>query len=110
MRPLTPLRLGVPRRCIPCPPTPPLCRPANVTLKDFAYFLAVPTLVYEPRYPRTRRVRWHYVARKLAEAAACALFQYAVMKQFMLPVLEQASRSSYRRRRPLPPTSSSVAA
>lgn len=52
----------------------------------------MPTLVYEPRYPRTRRVRWHYVARKLAEAAACALFQYAVMKQFMLPVLEQASR------------------
>lgn len=70
-------------------------RPANVTLRDFAYFLAVPSLVYEPRYPRTKRVRWDYVARKLGEAALCAAFQYAVMKQFMLPVLEQGAKSPH---------------
>ena len=61
-----------------------------MTLRDFAFFLVVPTLVYEPRYPRTRRIRWEYVARKIGEMVVCAALQYAIMKQFMLPVLQQA--------------------
>lgn len=62
--------------------------PHNITIKDYAYFLAAPSLVYEPRFPRTRRVRWWYVGRKLLEASLCGLFQYVIMKQFMLPVLK----------------------
>jgi hypothetical protein len=61
--------------------------PENITLSDYAYFLAVPTLVYEPRYPRTKAVRWGYVARKCGEGAVCVAIQYVLWKQFMWPVL-----------------------
>jgi hypothetical protein len=41
--------------------------PHNVTFKDYAFFLAAPTLVYEPRYIRTTRIRFGYVLRKALE-------------------------------------------
>jgi hypothetical protein len=46
--------------------------PANVTLGNFMYFLAAPTLVYEPSYPRTRRIRRRYITARLVEMAACS--------------------------------------
>ena len=51
-----------------------------------------PSLVYEPRYPRTREIRWWYVARKLLEAFLCFAVQYVVLKQFMLPVLREPTQ------------------
>ena len=39
----------------------------RISLSHFLYFLAVPCLVYEPRYPRTKSIRWSYVWRKLVE-------------------------------------------
>lgn len=62
--------------------------PANVTLYNFAYFLACPSLVYEPYFPRTTTgTRWAFVARKSVELLLCVSLMYAVMTQFMLPVL-----------------------
>lgn len=54
--------------------------------------MQAPTLVYEPRYPRTRNIRWAYVGRKLLEMGLCAVLQYATFKQFMLPVMQHPSR------------------
>jgi hypothetical protein len=34
-----------------------------------------PTLVYEPKFPRTRRRRWGYILRKSLEAIACCALQ-----------------------------------
>lgn len=68
--------------------------PANVTLRDFCFFLAAPTLVYEPKYPRTTRIRWSYVLTKASQAAACVAFQYFMMRQFMLPVLMEPTKPS----------------
>ena len=68
--------------------------PHNVTIKDFLYFLFAPTLVYEPRYPRTKAIRWKYVAVKGAEVCLSLLLQYALLKQFLLPVLRHPSEPS----------------
>ncbi len=46
--------------------------PANVTVGKSAYFLAAPTLVYEPSYPRTRRIRRRYITARLLEMIACS--------------------------------------
>jgi hypothetical protein len=71
----------------PARPRLPRSWPQSLTLTDFVYFLAAPTLVYEPSFPRTKAVRWRYVGRKLLEAAVCLAVQYAVFRQLMLPVL-----------------------
>jgi len=49
--------------------------PANVTVGNFAYFLAAPTLVYEPSYPRSRRIRRRYITARLLEMLACSKSQ-----------------------------------
>ena len=51
--------------------------PANVTVGNFAYFLAAPTLVYEPSYPRTRRIRRRYITARLIEMLACSTLRDA---------------------------------
>ena len=61
--------------------------PANVTLTGFAYFVAAPTLVYEPRYPRSRKTRWQYVAHKAAEGAIALALAHVVACQHILPIL-----------------------
>ena len=68
--------------------------PHNQSLVDYCYFLAAPTLVYEPRYPRTKSIRWSYVALKLSEMTACSLASYVLLKQFMLPVLQRPTTPS----------------
>lgn len=46
--------------------------------------------MYEPRFPRTKVIRWGYVASRLMQMAICGFLQYAVLRQFMLPVLAKA--------------------
>ena len=41
--------------------------PANISFSDFTYFIVCPSLVYEPYFPRTKRIRKRYVLRKLTE-------------------------------------------
>ena len=61
--------------------------PANVTLGNFLYFLAAPTLVYEPAYPRTRRIRRRVIFGHAAAMCVCLALQYFLFTQFLLPVL-----------------------
>lgn len=63
----------------------------HITLGDYLYYLLAPTLVYEPRFPRTAAIRPRYVGKKLAQAAVAMLAQYCTMAQFMLPVLRRPS-------------------
>jgi len=37
------------------------------TLQQLLYFVAAPTMVFKPVYPRTPKVRWGWVARRMAE-------------------------------------------
>ncbi|KAA0146861.1 hypothetical protein FNF28_07623 [Cafeteria roenbergensis] len=46
--------------------------PGNVTPLNFAYFLACPSLVYDPTFPATKRRRWKFIFRKVLEMLACS--------------------------------------
>lgn len=61
--------------------------PALPAVGDFVYFLACPSLVYEPHFPRLKRRRWGLIARKLAEFGVCMALEYSLLTQFLLPVL-----------------------
>jgi hypothetical protein len=43
------------------PPSSHLIYPENLTLRNFAYFLAAPTLIYQLTYPRSERLRFRYI-------------------------------------------------
>ncbi len=47
--------------------------------------------MYEPRYPRTPRVRWRYVLAKCGQGAISLVLAYAVFRQFVLPVLREST-------------------
>ncbi|TYZ58842.1 hypothetical protein PybrP1_000478 [[Pythium] brassicae (nom. inval.)] len=60
-------------------------------VRDFSVYLFHPTLVYEPEFPRTDRIRWGYVAEKVcANALAMGMF-YIIVTDHVIPKLEDAA-------------------
>ncbi|KAF8074835.1 MBOAT, membrane-bound O-acyltransferase family-domain-containing protein [Lyophyllum atratum] len=59
--------------------------PNNITFKNFADFLFVPTLVYELEYPRTDRIRPIYVFEKTVATFGTFALLYTVTETFILP-------------------------
>lgn len=53
---------------------PPLFYPNNLTLSNLYYFMFAPTLCYELNYPRTKRIRWRFLARRLLETVGFFFF------------------------------------
>jgi diacylglycerol O-acyltransferase-1 len=64
--------------------------PSNINLSNLAYFWWAPTLVYQPVYPRTPRIRWNFVAKRLAEVLVVSAFVWAVGQKHALPVLRDS--------------------
>lgn len=64
--------------------------PPKPDVWNFTVYLFHPTLVYEPKFPRTDRIRWSYVAEKLvAVSLAMALF-YIIVTDHVMPQLENS--------------------
>lgn len=61
--------------------------PRNVTLSNFCYFIAAPTLVYETIYPRTSVIRKRYVTWYSFQVLVCLAIEYILMRQFTIPIL-----------------------
>lgn len=64
--------------------------PANVTFSNLTYFWWAPTLVYQPAYPRTDRVRWVFVAKRLGEVVCLSAFIWFASAQYATPVLRNS--------------------
>ena len=64
--------------------------PRNVTLRNLSYFWWAPTLVYQPVYPRTDKVRWVFVAKRLAEGASLSIFIWLASAQYAAPLLHNS--------------------
>ena len=64
--------------------------PRNVTLENLSYFWWAPTLVYQPVYPRSVRIRWIFVAKRLAEVAVLSMFIWLASAQYAAPVLKNS--------------------
>jgi diacylglycerol O-acyltransferase 1 len=64
--------------------------PLNITLGNLCYFWWAPTLVYQPVYPRTPKVRWGFVAKRLAEVASLSVFIWLASAQYAAPTLRNS--------------------
>jgi diacylglycerol O-acyltransferase 1 len=61
--------------------------PQNLTMKNLIYFWWAPTLVYQPVYPRTEKIRWVFVAKRLGECFCLSVFIWFAAAQYATPVL-----------------------
>ncbi|KAI0389803.1 diacylglycerol O-acyltransferase [Xylariaceae sp. FL0594] len=61
--------------------------PENITMSNLTYFWWAPTLVYQPVYPRTDKIRWVFVFKRLAETACLSVFIWFCSAQYAAPVL-----------------------
>lgn len=64
--------------------------PKNITLGNLTYFWWAPTLVYQPVYPRTEKIRWIFVAKRMAEVFGLNAFMWIASAQYAAPVLRNS--------------------
>ncbi|GLD98612.1 hypothetical protein PINS_up007329 [Pythium insidiosum] len=60
------------------------------SVKDFTMYLLFPTLVYEPKYPRTQKIRWGYVTEKIIANTLGMSMLYIIVTDHVMPSLEDA--------------------
>ncbi|KAI0924908.1 hypothetical protein AcW2_005644 [Taiwanofungus camphoratus] len=70
--------------------------PENITLKNFAVYMLIPTLVYELEYPRTERIRPLYVFEKTVATFGTFALLYTVTDRFILPFTPTPDQSFLR--------------
>ncbi|KAH7354290.1 diacylglycerol O-acyltransferase [Plectosphaerella cucumerina] len=64
--------------------------PTNITVGNLNYFWWAPTLVYQPAYPRSDRIRWVFVAKRIAEVFVLSVFIWFASAQYAAPVLRNS--------------------
>jgi len=64
--------------------------PNNITLKNLSYFWWAPTLVYQPVYPSTDRIRWDFVARRALEFFILCVVIFVACAQYAVPLLQNS--------------------
>lgn len=64
--------------------------PRNVTLGNLTYFWWAPTLVYQPVYPRTDRIRWSFVIKRMLEVAGLSILIWIASAQYAAPLLQNS--------------------
>ncbi|KAG6865160.1 hypothetical protein C0991_004770 [Blastosporella zonata] len=70
--------------------------PNNITLKNFAIYQLIPTLVYELEYPRTDKIRPIYVFEKTVATFGTFALLYTVTETFILPYTLTSNHSILR--------------
>ncbi len=68
-------------------PYPACTYPNNISAKNFLYFLAAPTLCYQPSYPRIPRIRRSFLFKRLFEFASSMTMSYFIIEQFARPTV-----------------------
>ncbi|RLN67996.1 hypothetical protein BBJ29_001448 [Phytophthora kernoviae] len=63
-------------------------KPPSSDVKDFTVYLLMPTLVYEPSFPRTNRIRWGYVVTKLSSIVLGITMLFIILLNHVMPRLE----------------------
>jgi len=61
--------------------------PKNITMSNLCYFWWAPTLVYQPVYPRTDKIRWLFVVKRLGEVFCLSVFIWFATAQYATPTL-----------------------
>lgn len=61
--------------------------PKNITFHNLCYFWWAPTLIYQPAYPRTKSIRWGFVAKRVGEVLYLSFFIWFLTAQYATPTL-----------------------
>jgi diacylglycerol O-acyltransferase-1 len=69
--------------------------PRNINLKNLCYFWWAPTLVYQPVYPRTERIRWGFVFRRVLEVLGLSIVIWIASAQYAAPLLRNSLDKVY---------------
>jgi diacylglycerol O-acyltransferase 1 len=64
--------------------------PQNISMSNLVYFWWAPTLIYQPVYPRTPRIRWVFVFKRAVEAFCLGVFIWFTSAQYAVPVLKNS--------------------
>ncbi|KAF2844858.1 diacylglycerol O-acyltransferas-like protein 1 [Plenodomus tracheiphilus IPT5] len=64
--------------------------PQNINMKNLCYFWWAPTLVYQPVYPRTDRIRWTFVLKRLLEVVGLSIVIWIASAQYAAPLLQNS--------------------
>lgn len=64
--------------------------PQNITLRNLVYFWWAPTLVYQPVYPRSPRIRWSFLFKRVLEFVGLSVFIWLMSAQYAAPVLRNS--------------------
>lgn len=67
--------------------------PKNVTFGNLCYFWWAPTLIYQPVYPRTDKIRWLFVAKRLGEVVGLCVVMWVLSAQYAAPTLQNSLRA-----------------
>ncbi|CAF1030665.1 unnamed protein product, partial [Didymodactylos carnosus] len=64
--------------------------PLNLTLSNLYYFLVIPTLCYELKFPKTRRIRKRFLIRRTLEVIFFAMLNILLIQQWIMPILRNS--------------------
>lgn len=67
--------------------------PENVTIGNLCYFWWAPTLIYQPVYPRTDKIRWVFVLKRVGETAGLCVVMWVLSAQYAAPTLQNSIRA-----------------
>lgn len=62
--------------------------PDNLSAQDLAYFIGAPTLCYELNFPRTKRIRWQFVLRRILEVILLSALVISLVQQWVSPAVD----------------------
>ncbi|KAL9058949.1 MAG: hypothetical protein Q9162_001507 [Coniocarpon cinnabarinum] len=64
--------------------------PRNITVNNLLYFWWAPTLVYQPVYPRTSRIRWLFIFYRSLEVLGLSVAIWIASAQYAVPLLHNS--------------------
>ena len=64
--------------------------PRNITVGNLVYFWWAPTLVYQPVYPQSERIRWSFVAKRVGEVIGLCVVVWLASAQYAVPLLQNS--------------------
>lgn len=67
--------------------------PSNVTFGNLCYFWWAPTLIYQPVYPRTDKIRWLFVLKRVGECFGLCVVMWVLSAQYAAPTLQNSVRA-----------------
>ncbi|XP_049850063.1 uncharacterized protein LOC126320759 [Schistocerca gregaria] len=66
--------------------------PHNLTLGNICYYFVSPTLCYQLNYPRTKKIRWAWVAVKFVQLIFLVCLIIFMLEQWYFPVIKNSYR------------------